>query len=192
MQPTDDERVLAALAHVGVLANIMSLAGVFGAALIWGTQRDKSAYVRGQALQAMVYQIAAIFIGLLLALSWGMCLGVALLPALLRPELYETSRPALFWPAMLTGIVPLGFLMLAVLYGLYGAVQAYHGRPFRYAVVGRLVAAPVGAAAAPAAPPVPGAAAPVDSAAPAAAESAEAVVAPSEELAEAEPVREEP
>jgi len=43
MQPTEDERVLAALAHASIVANVANLAGMIATALIWTMQRERSA-----------------------------------------------------------------------------------------------------------------------------------------------------
>ena len=56
MQPTEDERVLAALSHASIVANIFNLAGMIATALIWTMQRERSRYVRAHALQSLVYQ----------------------------------------------------------------------------------------------------------------------------------------
>lgn len=139
MQPTEDERILAALSHASILMNFINLAGVIATALIWTQQREKSRYVSAHALQSLVYQGAVMLIGLFLLLTWGLCMGLALLPAVLRPELFRSSPPDAFWLALISLIVPIGFIGLATLYGLYGALQVYRGRPFLYPLAGRLV-----------------------------------------------------
>lgn len=139
MQPTEDERVLAALSHASILMNFINLAGVIATALIWTQQREKSRYASAHALQSLVYQGAVLLISLFLLLTWGLCMGLALLPAVLRPELFRSSPPDAVWLALISLIVPIGFIGLATLYGLYGALQVYRGRPFLYPLAGRLV-----------------------------------------------------
>jgi uncharacterized Tic20 family protein len=140
MQPTEDERVLAALSHASIVANIVNLAGMIATALIWTMQRDRSRFVRAHALQALVYQGAVLLISVCLSLLWGVCIALSLLPVLLRPDLYYfTNPPRSFWLALLGLILPIGFGILATIYGLYGAYRVYRGRPFRYPLVGRLV-----------------------------------------------------
>jgi uncharacterized Tic20 family protein len=140
MQHTEDERILASLAHASIVANVANLAGMLVTSLIWMTQRDRSRYVGAHALQALVYQGVVLVISMFLLLSWAGCLLVALLlPPLLRPDLYlDSGPPASFWLALFGLVVPLGFAVLATLYGLYGAFLVYRGRPFRYPLVGRL------------------------------------------------------
>jgi hypothetical protein len=77
---------------------------------------------------------------IVLMLAWGVCLALSLLPVALRPDLFRNSLPNYtLWLGLLGLLVPIGFGIVATLYGLFGAYQAYHGRPFRYPVVGRLV-----------------------------------------------------
>jgi uncharacterized Tic20 family protein len=139
MQPTEDERVLAALSHASIVANVVNLAGMIATALIWTMQRERSAYVRVQALQALVYQGAVLLVAIFLGLFGGMCLALSLLPVLLRPDLYHGSPPSYsVWIGVLGVLTIIGFGVLAMIYGLYGAYQVYRGRPFRYLLIGRL------------------------------------------------------
>jgi uncharacterized Tic20 family protein len=170
MQLSEDERVLAALSHASIVANVVNLAGMIATSLIWATHRDRSPYVRAHALQALVYQGTVLLITLFLALFGGLCLALSLLPAMLRPDLYRGSPPSYsVWIGVLALLALIGFGVLATLYALFGAYQVYRGRLFRYPVIGRLVrplllatpiAAPIApaAAAAQAEPPLPEAA----------------------------------
>jgi uncharacterized Tic20 family protein len=140
MEPTEDERVLAALAHASIVANAVNLAGMIATSLIWTMQRERSPYVRAHALQALVYQGVVLLVMIVLVLFWGVCLALSLLPVALRPDLYRNSLPNYaFWLGLLGLLTPIGFGIVATLYGLFGAYQSYHGRPFRYPVIGRLV-----------------------------------------------------
>ena len=145
-QPNHDERVLAALAHAGAALNLLNLAGLFGAALIWTSQRERSVYVRRHAGQALAFQLLALLVGSGLLLVWGGCLGFTLLPLLLRPELYADSWPTLFWFTLTVGFVPLLFGLGTLGYGLIGAWCAYRNLPFRYPLVHRLFAVSTAAA----------------------------------------------
>ena len=140
MQPSEDERVLAALSHASVVANAVNLAGMIATSLIWTMHRERSPYVRAHALQALVYQGAVLLIMLFLALFGGLCLALSLLPVMLRPDLYRGSPPSYsVWIGVLALLALIGFGVLATLYGLFGAYQVYRGRSFRYPLIGRLV-----------------------------------------------------
>lgn len=158
VHPNDDERVLAAMAHAGIVANVANLIGLLGAALIFVTQREKSSYVRWHALQALIFQAISALVGFAMAIGWSLCLVLSLLPAIVRPELYRTSPPALFWPVLIAGVIPFTYAIIVVLYGLFAAVQAYRGRTFQYVLLdwlGRRNGASPGATRAPAPAAVP-------------------------------------
>jgi uncharacterized Tic20 family protein len=62
--PTQDERIMAALAHASALLPMM---GVIAPIIIWVTQKEKSQYVAFQSLQALAYQLSMIvawFVGM--------------------------------------------------------------------------------------------------------------------------------
>lgn len=131
---------MAALAHVGVLANGFGLVGVVGAALIWATQREKSLYVSGHALQALGFQVLALLLLIVLVLIWGSCMLLTLLPVFLRPDLYMAELPTPFWIVMGAGVFLLmGVAVVLVGYGLMGAFAALRGELFTYVVVHALV-----------------------------------------------------
>lgn len=146
---TKEEMSWAAIAHASIIltmvlglasGGIVGIIGVAIPALIWLAYRNKSAYVVDQARQATIFQIAGILA--LLALTVG---GVVLLVAgwviagvltaavvgilLILPMIVLTLL-------FVVGIV--GLPIAQLVYGCYAAVEAYHGRPFRYRWVGDL------------------------------------------------------
>lgn len=143
---TQDERILAALAHASV---IIPLWGLIGAVAIWATQREKSRFVGFQALQGTAYQLT-LFVGGLLGMACYMCafLGTFLGSLLLTPIAISVAESATdvsigvvlamminFFPFCIIGIFILVGLAF-VLYGLYGAVRVLQGQDFRYAIIG--------------------------------------------------------
>ncbi len=140
--PTQDERVLAAIAHGSILLGLLTngVAGIVTALIIWVTQREKSAYVAYQALQATVYQIAGVVIVLALWACWGLLVPFAtLIPILLNPGAYRDSPPGLMFLALSLVCIPLMVTAVWVLYGLWGALRGLSGADFRYIVIGRVV-----------------------------------------------------
>jgi len=140
---TQDERILAALAHASV---ILPFWGLIGAIVIWVTQREKSRFVSFQALQGVAYQLVLV-LGGLLGFACYMCsfLGVFLLMPVGFLATEGTTEPGTIGGlvAMLATSFPfciLGLFMLVglafVLYGLYGAVRVLQGHDFRYVVIG--------------------------------------------------------
>jgi len=137
---TQEERVLAGLAHGSILLGVFTngIGGIAAALVVWVTQKDRSAYAAGQALQALVYQIATMVLTWILWACWG-CAWMALLlpPLMANPDAYQTAPPAGLWFGLFLMILPLGIMGLTVLYGLWGAVRCLGGHDFNYAVIGR-------------------------------------------------------
>lgn len=131
-----DERVLAGLAHGSIVLGILTngIGGIGVAMAIWLTQRQKSAHVARQALQALVYQVAATVIGLLAWSCWGVLWLLMLITSIVSGS--TADPPAAVWAGLALMIVPAGIMGLTVLYGLWGAVRSLKGHDFRYAIIG--------------------------------------------------------
>ena len=145
---TQDERILAALAHASV---ILPFWGLIGSIVIWATQREKSSFVGFQALQGVAYQMILVlgaFVGgacymcSFLGLFLLMPVGILAAEGMADPNAAGGLIAALvtftttFFPFCIMGLfVLIGFAF--VLYGLYGAVRVLQGQHFRYAVIGR-------------------------------------------------------
>ncbi len=144
---TQDERILAALAHASV---ILPFWGLIGAIVVWATQREKSRFVNFQALQGAAYQLCLIILafiggGCYMFASFGMFLVMPVsmisMGDMSDPNAMEgiigmlVAMSSFFLPVCLTGIF---FLVGAafVCYGLYGAVRVLQGDDFRYAIIG--------------------------------------------------------
>ncbi len=135
-QYTQEERLLAALAHAGIVMNMM---GPVVGLLIYITQKEKSAYAARQGLQAAVYQIIGTIAIIGLWLCWGVFYMLSFIPLMTNAEAYSDAPPPIFWVGLGSMICPMLIMMVWVLYGLYGAVRAWTGAEFRYALVGRLL-----------------------------------------------------
>ena len=139
---TQDERVLAALAHGSIFLGIFTsgIGGIVTALVIWLVQKEKSAYVAAQALQALVYQVVTFLITMLAWCCWGLLWTLMILvPVISNPAAYETALPAGFWGGLLLIIVPLGIWGVAILYGLWAAARCLGGHDFEYVLIGRWV-----------------------------------------------------
>jgi uncharacterized Tic20 family protein len=124
MLPPAEERTWAMLAHLSILANLVT--GLLGPVIALGiflVYRDRSGYVAEQALQSFLFQLiwwigGGALAGLAFALSGILSffiIGLLCLPF-----------------ACLLLLVPLG----ALIYGGIGAVQASQGLDFEYWLVG--------------------------------------------------------
>lgn len=131
-----DERIMAALSHGSIIAGQM---GIVAAIAVYVTQKDKSVYAARQAVQAAVYQIVGFIV---ILLGWGCWTGfyfLTFIPIINNPNQYQDAPPPIFWVGMGSMICP--FLLMAVwfLYGLFGAIQTWLGKDFKYAVIGNMV-----------------------------------------------------
>ena len=134
-----DDKVLAGLAHGSILLNLFTggFGGIIAALVIWLIQKEKSAYVAYQALQAVVYQTVTFLLTMVAWCCWGVLWMVMLLPPLFaNPEAYEQAPPAGFWVGMALMIVPLGLWGITILYGLWGGARCLGGHDFKYIIIG--------------------------------------------------------
>lgn len=133
--PTSDEKVLAALAHVSVL---FAFFGPVVPTMVWVFQRDKSKYVRFHALQAMGYQAFAFWgwmVGIFFAVFGSILLSIGI-GALMNIDMdSDTSAfPFLVQAIMIFSIFSLwGIFFLG---GILGAVFCMINRDFRYPIIG--------------------------------------------------------
>jgi uncharacterized Tic20 family protein len=139
--PTQDERVLAALAHGSILLGFFTggVGGILAALVIWLVERSKSAYASAQALQALVYQAITFLITVMAWCCWGLVwMLILLVPLSSNPQAWEGSAlPAGLWVGLGLMAIPLGFWILTIIYGLYGAARCAGRHDFRYALIGK-------------------------------------------------------
>jgi uncharacterized Tic20 family protein len=141
LTPTQDERVMAALANVSAILPFM---GVIAPIVIWVTQKDKSQYVAFQSLQALVYQLTMI-VAWMVGMGCYMCsffFTFLTIPFSSSTQTTPASDPlffiTFFIPFLIFGGIFLGGFLF-VIYGIVGAVMAFQGKPFRYVIIGRRV-----------------------------------------------------
>ena len=132
--PNQDERVMAALSHASALLPMM---GVIAPIIIWVTQREKSKYVAFQSLQALAYQlsmIVAYFVGMgcYMLFFFGMFIT---LPFASSSGSSHNIDPifglGFLIPFLIMGVVFIGGFIF-VIYGVFGAIKAFQGKPFKY------------------------------------------------------------
>ncbi len=126
---TDDDRLMAALAHASMWLNLVSgFLGLAVSAGIWLVYRNRQRWVARQALQATFLQIVMI-----------LAIGLAVVSVGLGTGLWWTLIGLLFFP--LACLAALGVVGLFA-YSLYAAYQVYQGRDFRYPIVGIVMDTP--------------------------------------------------
>ncbi|UCC86490.1 MAG: DUF4870 domain-containing protein [Anaerolineales bacterium] len=134
-----DERMLAGLAHGSVLLGLFTngVGGIGTALVIWLTQKEKSAYVKAQAVQALIYQVVTLIVTMLAWCCWGgLWMALLLPPILANPDAYDKSPPASMWVGLVLMVVPFGIWGLTMLYGLWGAARCLGGHNFKYIGIG--------------------------------------------------------
>jgi uncharacterized Tic20 family protein len=141
LTPTQDERIMAALAHTSAIIPMM---GVIAPIVIWATQKDKSQYVVFQALQAIVYQLCMIVAmiignGCYMVSAFSM---VFTMPLTTSSTHSQSVSPLLFvafiFPFVILGIIGVGGLTF-IIYGIIAAIMVFQGKPFRYVIIGKKI-----------------------------------------------------
>jgi uncharacterized Tic20 family protein len=123
-----EARTWAMVAHLSVLLNLVTgFLGVVAALVIYIIFKDRSRYVAYQAMQSFVFQL--IFWaggGLAIGLIWGItgALSAIVVGLLCIPF------------ALLFTIVLALMPLVALVYGVYGALEANQGKEFRYWLIG--------------------------------------------------------
>lgn len=132
--PTSDEKLTAALAH---------FFGMLAALIVWALQKDKSRFVKFQALQALTFDFS---LTTLLGTVFGCFFTLALLGmsgAMFFVMEQATSvndfgwafaLPFLFQPMIFVCIFP--FSLLLTLIRLVASISVLNGREFRYPILG--------------------------------------------------------
>ena len=115
-----DERTWAMLAHLSVLANLVTgFLGPVAAIVIYAVYQERSRYVAYHAWQSFIFQLVWwVGGGIVVGLAWAMTgiLSAILIGLLCIPI------------AILISLVPVA----AVVYGVVGAIQVSQGQDFKY------------------------------------------------------------
>lgn len=133
-QPKSEEKIMAAIAHGSIIGGMM---GLPVAAIIWVTQKEKSAYVGFQALQALAYQLVGTLGSILCWACWGGCYFLSFIPIMASPERYSDAPPPLFFVSLASMLIPMALMGLWWLYGLIAGALTLTGHDFRYLILGQ-------------------------------------------------------
>lgn len=133
---TQDERLMAALAHGSIIAGQM---GIIAAIAVYLTQKDKSLYAARQAAQAAVYQLVGFLVIILGWACWGVFYAATFIPIINDPNQFNDAPPPIFWVGMVSMICPFILMGIWGFYGIFGAIQAWMGKDFKYAVIGNII-----------------------------------------------------
>jgi uncharacterized Tic20 family protein len=128
-----DDKLLSMLSHLAILIpNI----GILAPIVIWFTQKDKSKFVRYNAIQAIFFQLL-FFLLLMLSIFIGIILMAV---SLILTNATSGGEPGtFFWVSMVivNFYFPLWFFFS--IYAIVAAVKSYKGKIFRYLVIGKII-----------------------------------------------------
>lgn len=130
---TTENRLLAALAHAAIITQGL---GLLAGVIVYVTQRDKSRWAAFQAVQAAVYQLITLLVAIGLWIVWGVFYALSFIPMIQEPARYNNAPPPLFFIGLGSMVIPLLYMLVIGLYGLWGALQTWQGKDFRYVVIG--------------------------------------------------------
>jgi uncharacterized Tic20 family protein len=130
---SSDEKLMSLLSHLSI---IIPNIGVIAPIIIWVTQKDKSRFVRFNAIQAIFYQLT-FFVLVILSVFIGVIL--MLVSTLILTKTPDAAPGTLFWVSM--GIMYLYFplYIIFVIYAVVAAVKSFKGKIFRYLIIGRVI-----------------------------------------------------
>ena len=131
---SSDEKLMGAAAH---------FFGPLAALIIWGTQKDKSPFIKFHTLQALAFDLVTITsLGIFFFCAFGVVF-VGMFGSILSmtytssPESeFRFLLPAVLFPVMITTcITPISLLITAV--RLAASFSILSGRDFRYPLIGK-------------------------------------------------------
>jgi uncharacterized Tic20 family protein len=130
---SSDEKLMSLLSHLSI---IIPNIGVIAPIIIWVTQKDKSKFVRFNAIQAIFFQLL-FFVLVILSVFTGVIL--MLVSTLILTKTPDAAPGTLFWVSM--GIMYLYFplYIIFVIYAVVAAVKSFKGKIFRYLIIGRVI-----------------------------------------------------
>lgn len=124
-----DDKLMSLISHLAV---IIPNIGVVAPIVIWITQKDRSEFVRFNAIQAIFFQLV-FFALIMLSVIIGFILMFIAIP------LMGEEPTVLFWVSM--GIMSLYFPLwiLFSVYAIVAGVKSFRGKIFRYLIIGRII-----------------------------------------------------
>jgi uncharacterized Tic20 family protein len=141
LAPTSDEGLMAAISH---------FFGLLVALIVWATQKDKSRFVRFQAIQAMAFDLivsVAVFliVGCMMVAIFGvLALGIGDI-AIIGSQSNPTAEPFRTLIALMTAVpllIPcIIFPVVGIIFvaRLIATIQTFQGKDFHYPWLGSLI-----------------------------------------------------
>lgn len=128
-----DEKLMSLLSHLSiVIPNI----GIIAPIVIWITQKNKSKFIRFNAIQAIFFQLV-FFILIMLSVFIGLILMLISLPIITKDP--DAAPGILFWVSMGVMNLYFPFWLIFSIYAVVAAIRSFKGKMFRYIIIGKLV-----------------------------------------------------
>ena len=128
-----EEKLMALLSHLSIfIPNI----GILAPIIIWVTNKEKSNFVRFNALQAIFFQLI-FFILMMLFIFVGIILMLVAIPWF---DLSSNAEPGILF--FLSMVFMFMYFPLGIIFGIYAAVasvKSFKGKIFKYAIIGRII-----------------------------------------------------
>lgn len=133
LEISKEEKLMALLSHLSIFVpNI----GILAPIIIWVTNKEKSNFVRFNALQAIFFQLI-FFILMMLFIFVGIILMLVAIPWF---DLSSNAEPGILF--FLSMVFMFMYFPLWIIFGIYAAVasaKSFKGRIFKYAIIGRII-----------------------------------------------------
>lgn len=133
LQPTSDERVMAALSH---------FFGVIAALIVWATQKDKSRFLRFQSLQAMAFEAVFMIVFVVLMMCAMGIVFIGLLGMAFSAAHSAASPDSFVAIGVGSMLLPLGMSfcimpvsLAALIVRTIAAISVASGHNFRYPLI---------------------------------------------------------
>jgi len=110
--------------------------GIIAPIIIWVNQKDKSKFVKFNAIQAIFYQLA-FFILMMLFIFTGIILMLISMPFLIANPNAEPGT--LFFVSMIFMFLYFPLWFFFAVYAVVAAVKSYKGKVFRYLIIGKII-----------------------------------------------------
>jgi len=133
LEISKEEKLMALLSHLSIfIPNI----GILALIIIWVTNKEKSNFVRFNALQAIFFQLI-FFILMMLFIFVGIILMLVAIPWF---DLSSNAEPGILF--FLSMVFMFMYFPLWIIFGIYAVVasaKSFKGRIFKYAIIGRII-----------------------------------------------------
>lgn len=135
--PTSEEKLLSALAHVF---------GPLAAVIVWATQKDKSRFIKFQALQALSFDLVVTFAAsIIIFCSFGVAVPGMFVYMFQIMENAATANdfmmivffPFIFSFSITACFAP--FSMIVMMLRVFAGISILNGRNYKYPLVGKWV-----------------------------------------------------